>query len=80
MLKRSDSRKKSKQTVANMTERYITASGTAYVWHNNPDCPLVGDNELEPVPESEVPDPAHACSGCADGLTATDLREMGEGT
>jgi len=61
-----------------MTERYITAAGTAYVWHKNPDCPLVGDSELEPVPEAEIPDPAHACAGCANGLTADDLKNMSE--
>lgn len=63
-----------------MTEQKYITSGQAYVWHTNQDCPLVGENKLKEVEESEVPDPAHPCSHrtCTNGLTANDLKKLGE--
>lgn len=65
--------------VGEMTERYVASGGYGIeIWHNDSDCHMVSTTELVPIEESEIPDSARACSGCADGIDAQQLRKKME--
>jgi hypothetical protein len=60
---------------------YISnGDSVASTFHHDRECPQVRSENLplKPVTESEVPDIATACIGCAGGLTPDDVVRLGE--
>lgn len=58
---------------------YVGSNGdAANTWHTDPDCAVL-DQATEIIELDSLPTSANPCAYCTDrGVTAQDLREMGE--
>jgi hypothetical protein len=60
-----------------MTTVYIAPGVVPVIkWHADPGCHVL--DEGKPIEKSELPEDATACTFCAGGVSAQELRERGE--